>query len=547
MSRKQNAIVQEYGDFQTPDQLAVQALEFLRARLPSFSPRTIIEPTCGVGNFLFAAAHAFPHAEEIIGVEINSTWLHQSEARAKMRPDYHRFTLVQGDFFQIEWQNFLQRISDPILIIGNPPWVTNAGIGRMHGTNLPRKTNSGKFDGLDAVTGKSNFDISEWMLTQHVQWLQNRSGCIAMLCKQAVARKILLHTWQNGAIEVDGCMVQIDAMRHFGAAVDACLLTLGVNRGKMSTTCDFFGKLQDSEPVQTFGCHDNLFLSDVSTFHEYRDIYGSDPNYTWRSGVKHDCSKVMELRKSTDGLTNGLMEIVDIEDRYVFPLMKSSDFSGTRSDEIQRKVIVTQMKVGEPTQHIRATAPKTWDYLERHASHLEQRRSRIYRDKPRFSIFGIGPYAFTEWKVAISGFYKNLQFQTIGPVEQKPVIFDDTIYFLSANSKEEATFLAEILNSEPAQSLLGSMVFWSDKRPITADVLKRLHLGRLSQRLGLEEKYQHFVAKRNNLPLFSQEEADVLSTTFNTPEQRGQGKPGATRTSSLSDVSERPTSLPLPF
>ena len=33
---------------------------------------------------------------------------------------------------------------------------------------------------------------------------------------------------------------------------------------------------------------------------------------------------------------------------------------------------------------------------------LDNRKSSIYNKRPRFSIFGIGDYSFSKWKVAIS-------------------------------------------------------------------------------------------------------------------------------------------------
>ncbi len=99
----------------------------------------------------------------------------------------------------------------------------------------------------------------------------------------------------------------------------------------------------------------------------------------------------------------------------------------------------------------------TWQYLEKTV--LENRKSSIYRNKPRFSIFGVGEYTFSDWKVAISGFYKKLKFHVIGPIDGKPAVFDRTIYFLSLKTKDEAEFLAEILNSKPCQEFLDSMIF----------------------------------------------------------------------------------------
>jgi tRNA G46 methylase TrmB len=71
----------EYGDFQTPFELAKRVCEKLGEL--GVSPETIIEPTCGVGAFVEASALVFPSAEKIIGVEVNQTYLDELENRKK--------------------------------------------------------------------------------------------------------------------------------------------------------------------------------------------------------------------------------------------------------------------------------------------------------------------------------------------------------------------------------------------------------------------------------------------------------------------------------
>jgi len=65
-------------------------------------------------------------------------------------------------------------------------------------------------------------------------------------------------------------------------------------------------------------------------------------------------------------------------------------------------------------------APKTWEYLTKYSDLLDKRGSSIYKDKPRFSIFGVGDYTFGNWKIAIPALYKKLEFSVIGPYQNKP-------------------------------------------------------------------------------------------------------------------------------
>ncbi len=150
-----------------------------------------------------------------------------------------------------------------------------------------------------------------------------------------------------------------------------------------------------------------------------------------------------------------------------------------------RFMLVTQRSVGDDTAQIKTAAPKTWNYLELHARRLDARASAIYKNRPRFSVFGVGKYAFAPWKVAISGFYKQLRFRVIGPVNGKPVVFDDTCYFLPCWTEADARNLREMLQSDIATRYFGAFVFWDAKRPITAGLLGSLNLNALARQLGV--------------------------------------------------------------
>ena len=166
-------------------------------------------------------------------------------------------------------------------------------------------------------------------------------------------------------------------------------------------------------------------------------------------------------------------------------------------------MIVTQREIGEETSKLADTAPRTWRYLVSHADKLDARGSIIYKSKPRFSVFGVGQYTFAPWKIAISGFYKSLNFMKVGSLNGKPTIMDDTIYFLPCQVEEEADFIMSLVRSRPFSELLRSMVFENEKRPITAELLKRISLEKVAYQLRLADRYASFArtSQMNQLSL----------------------------------------------
>ena len=149
----------------------------------------------------------------------------------------------------------------------------------------------------------------------------------------------------------------------------------------------------------------------------------------------------------------------------------------------RKYVIITQRRIGENTSYIADRFPKLYAYLTKNESRFSRRKSSIYKNKPAFSIFGIGEYTFKPYKVAISGLYKRSMFSLILPVQSKPIMLDDTCYFLGFDDMKEAICVWAVLNSEIVQELLSTLVFTDAKRPFTKELLMRIQIGEAARRL----------------------------------------------------------------
>lgn len=474
----------EFGDFQTPAWLAREVCAALRT--VGVMPKSLLEPTCGTGNFLRTGLETFDTVTHVLGMDIQAEHIAYAQRQLRVDPDIVSIDVRQGDFFSTDWRTHLRALPDPLLILGNPPWVTNTELSTLNSTNLPHKENIHGQSGIDAMTGASNFDISEWMLLQMVGWLHERPGILAMLCKTKVARKVLQYLWEQRRSA--HCQLwRIDAKKAFGASVDACLFMLNTSVYQEKQHCAFYETIHAQRPSTVIGYRDGQFVANVDLYKHWCHLLADEqkqPYYEWRSGIKHDCTKVMELRNiGGEKYINKLGEVWELEADYLFPMYKSSEIVRTPLSKPQRWMLVTQKTVGESTELIQRQAAKTWRYLHHYSRMFESRRSSIYRNRPPFSIFGVGDYSFSDWKVAISGMYKQLQFVVVGPYQEKPVVFDDTCYFISCHAEEEARFVASLLNSEPAQQFYRSFLFWDDKRPITARLLRTLDLSTLAQQI----------------------------------------------------------------
>jgi hypothetical protein len=467
------------GDWQTPSALADAVLARVASTISrARAPRTVVEPTCGKGAFLVAAARRFPRAR-LLGFDISAEYTELANAAIGGA------RVTKADFFGVDWKRVVAEVDGPLLVTGNPPWVTSAKLGAIGSGNLPAKRNARGLEGLDAITGKSNFDVSEWMIVRLLEALEHSDATLAMLCKSAVARRVI-ETVAERELEVAPVgLWRIDASAHFDASVSAVLFVAQTQRRARrvprATAWPVYGELDAASPEASLGVVDGVLVADAQRYARTRHLTGdSDPE--WRSGVKHDCARVMELERGEDGAgwLNGLGERVAIEDDLVHPLLKSSDVANDRAVP-SRAMIVPQRALGEDTKELRTKAPRAWKYLSRHRALLDARKSSIYERQPRFAIFGIGPYSFAPWKVAVSGLYKRSTFTVVGPHEGRPVVLDDTCYFLAFDTEARARRAARALRSGAAREFLEARIFWDAKRPITKAILQTLDLRALEK------------------------------------------------------------------
>jgi hypothetical protein len=472
-----NQTNREWGDFQTPLPLAMQVCRYLAAS--GVAPRVVIEPTCGTGNFILAALQSFPTVELVYGVEIQEKYYQR--LKTVLLPEALRgrraavdVELRHDDIFMHPFPSRILNAQE-VLILGNPPWVTNAELGALDANNLPAKRNLKSLNGLDALTGKSNFDLGEFVLLRLLDLFSERRGTLAMLCKNSVIRRMVEMLPQRRHKVSNLRALEIDAQREFSAAVDASLLVMDLGASQPEFTCQVATLVQPHNVTRRFGWTRHKFVSNVDDYESNAELDGASP-FVWRQGLKHDCARIMELDERDGRWVNGDGEAVDVEDEYVFSLLKSSDLRVFEVKQVRKKVIVTQRQIGEDTAHLQKDAPKLWAYLTQRAERFEKRKSSIYRNRPRFSMFGVGDYSFKPYKVAIAGLYKEPRFSIVPPIGNRPVMLDDTCYFLGFDDYHDALWTASLLNSPLVKRFLRSIVFVDAKRPYTKGALMRIDL-----------------------------------------------------------------------
>lgn len=478
----------EYGDFQTSIGLADKVILHLTEK--NISPEILIEPTCGKGNFIIASLKHFTNLKYIFGIEIYKPYVWETKFEVlnfflknplQTKPEIF---ISHCDVFEFDFKKISKHSKENILIIGNPPWVTNSNLGKLNSKNLPLKSNFKNHTGIDAITGKANFDIAESIILTLLDNFQAINGHLVFLVKNSVIKNIVFDQKIN-QYKIFGIEKYcIDTKKEFNVSVEAAMFFCRLNAGPDSS-CKEFDFYKEKILSRQFGWLNDKFVSNIRNYIETKEIDGRC-QYEWRQGLKHDCSSIMEFNRSNGQYFNAASERINLEDDLVYGILKSSDLKNTVIDSTRKYTIVTQRKVGQDTKYIQSAFPGTYQYLKQNTKRFTERKSSIYKGKPLFSIFGIGDYSFKPYKVAISGLYKTFHFSLILPQDNKPIMLDDTCYFLGFDNLEFAVYTTILLNSNQAKEFLESITFPDAKRTFTKDVLMRINLERLAELFSLQ-------------------------------------------------------------
>lgn len=492
--KEHNSIVsepdrREYGDFQTNQILAQKVVDYTFSKSNDFE--FVLEPTCGKGNFLLAAIKQSKKLKKVVGVEIYQPYVWETKfkileyflsVKENTKPE---IDIIHANAFEFSYEDLAKSTQDlKTLIIGNPPWVTNSELGSIDSRNLPQKSNFKKHSGFEAITGKGNFDIGEFISLIMLRCFDRHNGAFAFLIKNSVVKNLIYDQKQNKFRIGQTENLNIDSKKEFNVSVNACLFLTHLNC-EPELTCtafDFYTK----DKLTTFGWYKDKFVYSVQDYDESSIVDGKS-TFVWRSGVKHDCSKVMELEQVNGHFKNALGEEINLENNLTYGLLKSSDLKEDKTNSFRKLTIITQKKIGQETKYIKDRYPLTYNYLTSHKEYFDKRKSSIYKDKPSFSIFGIGDYSFAPYKIAISGLYKSTHFTLVSPSNSKPIMLDDTCYFIGFENLKMAEIAHYLVNSELVQKFLKSIIFSDSKRSINKDTLMRIDFARAFESTGYEQ------------------------------------------------------------
>ena len=249
----------DLGDFQTPPELVAEVLEALGPIGARWS--RVLEPSCGRGHFIRGLLDLDDPPREIQAIEIQES--HFRAAHALAVGDSVRgvpVQVIQADLFKLDLKRDLKwRENGPLLVVGNPPWVTNSELGSLASEIRPPRRNVKGMTGIEARTGASNFDVAEACWLKLAYELADQRPTIALLCKTSVARSVLQFAHRAPLPVTAANVHRIDAAHWFGAAVEACLFCLTLGDGPAMPMslymCRSFRGWASANPIASWASH----------------------------------------------------------------------------------------------------------------------------------------------------------------------------------------------------------------------------------------------------------------------------------------------------
>lgn len=145
------------------------------------------------------------------------------------------------------------------------------------------------------------------------------------------------------------------------------------------------------------------------------------------------------------------------ESELLYPLVRGSDV-GRWSVKTELHILLThlpgQRLKAIPEGEMQTAFPKTWGYLNTFTSQL--RASGIYKryfksSDPFYSIFNVGDYTFSPFKLLIREISSDLTCAVVGSFEGKPCVPDHKLILVPFDDELEAHYLCAVSNSLPAR------------------------------------------------------------------------------------------------
>ena len=224
-----------------------------------------------------------------------------------------------------------------------------------------------------------------------------------------------------------------------------------------------------AEPIQRKDITSPWLTAPRNTHKGIRKILGQSEYkarlgcHTWMNGVYW--INVLEVRRNGELVIENLPDMgktkvphvreVVIEPDLVYPLLRGRDVQRWNAEPSVSIILPnrTDKLAGIPEPEMKRRWPKTHDYLKRFERELRDRagyKKFFNSTDPFYSIYNVGPYTITGWKVVWREQSSWFQAAFAGLKSQQVIVPDHKLMLVACRSEQEAHFILGMLNSSPS-------------------------------------------------------------------------------------------------
>ena len=171
-------------------------------------------------------------------------------------------------------------------------------------------------------------------------------------------------------------------------------------------------------------------------------------------GNLHDCGKI-KVRSVN----------MAIEPDFVFPLLRGRDVKRWKALPTYQVIVPQDPNTpakGFAEAEMQSHFPKTFNYFKQFEEPLRKRKVfKLFFDvktAPFYSVYAVGPYTFSPFKVVWREVSNNLDAAVCGTHDSRIIVPDHTLVYISCESEEEAHFVSALMNSSPANFIVRGYV-----------------------------------------------------------------------------------------
>ncbi len=384
------------------------------------------------------------------------------------------------------------------IIAGNPPWIgwenlspeyreRTRGLWKYHGL-FP---DGGA--GMRAILGRGKKDLSMLATYAVAESSLAPGGRLAFVITRTVFKSVGSGAGFRRFVLGDGTPVQILSVDDFGeravfpgASTSTSVLTLRKGRTTRYPVRYFSWGRDGSEPredrAEPVDPEDRTsawLTGTASRIESVRSILGRSDYKACAGAYTGGANGVYWVRVLEQGRGKHGEELclianqpdagkrkvpeatVWVERELVYPLLRASDAGRFRAEPASAILLPQDpgRRRGIDLQRMRSRYPLALRYLEMFRTALGARRDRgtrslIQAGAPFYSIFSVSAATMSEWKVVWPRIASRVNAAVVGPSsawpggEPRPVIPQETCTLIPCAGREEACYLAGILNSD---------------------------------------------------------------------------------------------------